>query len=97
MGSGTFNAERRLREQVELRTAVADLLRDQANVVRLGRDSDTANSTTRPSCAMPGRHGRGRTRPGRGGGSILRAADGRTRARPSAGADVGDVISVTVR
>ncbi len=40
MGSGTFDEET-LRESVELRTAVADLLRDEANVVRFERSNDT--------------------------------------------------------
>ncbi len=40
LGRGSFN-EDNLKEQVELRTAVADLLRDEANVVRFERSNES--------------------------------------------------------
>nr|MBP8284560.1 hypothetical protein [Chromatiaceae bacterium] len=97
LGSGSFTADT-AREQTTLRTAITDLLRDQANALRLGRDNDTGQLyyTTQLRYFLDAT-----AVPALDRGFVVErsfaAADGAKIGQTISTAAVGDVISVTVR
>ncbi|MBP7962081.1 MAG: Ig-like domain-containing protein [Caldilineaceae bacterium] len=101
LGNGSFTAET-AREQTTLRTAITDLLRDQANALRLGRVNNGDGDTGQLYYTTQLRYFLDATAvPALDRGFVVErsfaAADGAKIGQTVNSAAVGDVISVTVR